>query len=295
MEAPGVYTKVFRKLWDGSMCGQSDVQLVFIYLLSHCDADGMVCQPRAVIAAKTGLGLERVVTAIVVLESEDPASGSSEEGGKRIERPNEARDEWHVVNYEKYRKMQNDEDRRAQVRESTAKWRERKRLESVNNGEHSVNSSERGERKKKKKKKEEAEEDFSGEAGGGVGVTEPIEAEESEQAPAGSGSVEVEESSSGQNGRDDSPAGLPGIAEETPAEWSVGFEEFWEAYPRKVKRAEAEAAYRKLRPRTQETYDALFAGLEHWKRGEWSTRDPDKIEHASTWLNNRRWQDAQIR
>ena len=86
--------------------------------------------------------------------------------------------------------------------------------------------------------------------------------------------------------------GLEGIGEESLHEWSKGFDLFWKEYPRKVARIEAFNAYRKLKPRTQETYDLLFAGLEAWKR-IWSKREPDKIEHAATWLNNRRYEDAQ--
>lgn len=82
---------------------------------------------------------------------------------------------------------------------------------------------------------------------------------------------------------------------ETPQEWARGFPDLWSEYPRKVKRAEAEVAYMRLTPRTQRTYDLLFAALEHWKRGEWANRPPDKIEHCSTWLNNRRYLDAKAK
>lgn len=118
-----MYAKVFRALWDGSLCGQSDVQLVFIYLLAHADADGGVCQPRVAIAAKTGLAVLDVEAAISILEAEDASSGSVEEGGRRLLRHNPVRDEWNIVNYLKYRGMRDDVERRKQNRE--AKQRQR--------------------------------------------------------------------------------------------------------------------------------------------------------------------------
>ena len=76
------------------------------------------------------------------------------------------------------------------------------------------------------------------------------------------------------------------------ADWIEGFETFWREYPRKVAREAARRAYAKIRPRTQATCDLIFAGLDHYARTIWPDRPPDKIEHASTWLNQRRFTDA---
>lgn len=85
----------------------------------------------------------------------------------------------------------------------------------------------------------------------------------------------------------------PASGEESMAEWRTGFDPFWDRYPRKRDRQSAEKAYMKLKPRTQETYNALLAGLDWWKTKEWAQRDPGMVEYASTWLNKRRWLDAQ--
>jgi uncharacterized protein YdaU (DUF1376 family) len=114
----------------------------------------------------------------------------------------------------------------------------------------------------------------------GVVVTESVEAEESESRN-GVGVSELDQ------------AELPGIGEETSRQWREGFDGLYEAYPRKRDRAEALKAYLKIRPRTQQTYDAIWAGLDWWKREEWAERQPDKVEYLSTWLNKRRWLDAQ--
>lgn len=67
-----------------------------------------------------------------------------------------------------------------------------------------------------------------------------------------------------------------------------GFEEFWRAYPRKTAKDAARKAWRKLAPDAD--LQALLAealqrqaGWEQWRRGV--------IPHASTWLNQRRWED----
>lgn len=99
---------------------------MFIYLLAHSDADGSVCQPRAAIAAKTGLPAERVGEAITLLESADAASGTAEYDGARLVRTIPARDEWTIVNYLKYRGMRDEEERRRQVREAKARHLARK-------------------------------------------------------------------------------------------------------------------------------------------------------------------------
>jgi hypothetical protein len=80
---------------------------------------------------------------------------------------------------------------------------------------------------------------------------------------------------------------------ETPREWAAGFDGFWEDYPRKTSKQDALRAYMKLAPRSQRTYDALFAGLAYWKRNEWRERAPDKIEYCATWLNAGRFRDAE--
>lgn len=61
---------------------------------------------------------------------------------------------------------------------------------------------------------------------------------------------------------------------------------FWEAYPRKIARKAAEAAYRRARLRAKPP--DILEGLERAK-AQW--RDPQFIPHATTWLNQERWKD----
>jgi hypothetical protein len=82
-------------------------------------------------------------------------------------------------------------------------------------------------------------------------------------------------------------------------EWGEAFDaHFWRLYPRKVSKEEARSSWRKLHdPRgTLAEHEALLgrimAGLHWYCDDEWIARDQDKIPHAATWLNQRRWEDA---
>lgn len=69
----------------------------------------------------------------------------------------------------------------------------------------------------------------------------------------------------------------------------ISFEDtFWPAYPRKVGKAAASKAWKKL---TQSELDAVMEGLRRYKATEWQGREIQFIPHASSWLNGRRWDD----
>lgn len=117
-----MYAKVFSSLFDGSLRGQSDQQLVFIYLMTHCDSEGFVDIIHGRIADDTGLPMERVKKALKVLEAPDESSRSKVDDGRRIRRIDEARDwGWKVVNYMQYRNMMNQEHRREQWRQARSR------------------------------------------------------------------------------------------------------------------------------------------------------------------------------
>jgi len=71
-------------------------------------------------------------------------------------------------------------------------------------------------------------------------------------------------------------------------------EHFWPAYPRKVCKEKALEAFVKAITRASDpesTANAIADGLDRWKKTEWQSREMDKITHAATWLNERRWTD----
>jgi DNA replication protein DnaC len=78
---------------------------------------------------------------------------------------------------------------------------------------------------------------------------------------------------------------FPGVRQPAPAE----FESFWKLYPRRVARMAAIKAWRKLPPPERAlALAAIEAHVNYWRQAE---RDPERIPHASTWLNGRRWED----
>lgn len=119
-----VYGKIFASMFHGSMVGQRDAQLVFVYLISHADREGHTDANPVEIAALTGIPINDVSDALDLLQRPDPFSRSTEKEGRRIERIGDSW-AWFIVNYEKYRKIINDEIRREYRREWMKSRREK--------------------------------------------------------------------------------------------------------------------------------------------------------------------------
>jgi hypothetical protein len=168
-----MFAKVFASLWQGSMVGKSDVQLVFIYMLANCDAGGVFDQTPEVVSALTGLTPDRVREAIAILEAPDPRSRTSNLDGRRIVLLDDHRDwGWQIVNYVDYRNARDEEVRREQTREATKRWRAKQTVNepdsspmltvsnvshgepTVSIGEHHVSTVSHGEPKQKQKQKQ---------------------------------------------------------------------------------------------------------------------------------------------
>ncbi|UOF80233.1 putative replication protein [Caudoviricetes sp.] len=67
------------------------------------------------------------------------------------------------------------------------------------------------------------------------------------------------------------------------------FAEFWKQYPRKVSKREAEKAWNKLPPVDQDAaLEALPQHIKYWQLKDTSS---EFIPHASTWLNQARFED----
>lgn len=69
----------------------------------------------------------------------------------------------------------------------------------------------------------------------------------------------------------------------------IPFDDFWNAYPRKMGRVQAERTWRKM---TEEDRQWAVWGLEVWKRtAQWSSERGKFIPYGSTFLNQRRYAD----
>ena len=72
------------------------------------------------------------------------------------------------------------------------------------------------------------------------------------------------------------------------------FEDFWTAYPRKTNRKTANTAWMKLKPK-QETLDLITQNIDdRLAAGDWRLEEKNYIPHATTYLNQRRWEDEVI-
>ena len=67
-----------------------------------------------------------------------------------------------------------------------------------------------------------------------------------------------------------------------------GFEEFWEAYPKKVGKGEAVKKWAKLKPPLEKVLSTL-----EWQKAsdQWSKDNGQFIPNPTTWINQCRWED----
>lgn len=76
-----------------------------------------------------------------------------------------------------------------------------------------------------------------------------------------------------------------------PGELPDGFEAFWQAYPRRVGKADAIKAWQKLAPDVELRARMLAAVTVQAKSRDWLKDGGAFIPHPATWLNGRRWED----
>ena len=70
------------------------------------------------------------------------------------------------------------------------------------------------------------------------------------------------------------------------------FERFWQAYPRKTAKKEAEKAWKKLTV-DESFYQQLCHILEkHKQQEEWKKEKGQYIPYPASWLNGERWLDS---
>lgn len=140
-----MFAKVFASLWDGTLADQWETWSVFVFMLAHCDAQGVIDMTPQAISRRSCIPVDKVEAALQHLSAPDPRSRTATEDGRRIVLLDDHRDwGWRIVNYEHYRNMRDEESRREQNREATRRWRGSKRdgEQPVSIGEQSVSSGE---------------------------------------------------------------------------------------------------------------------------------------------------------
>jgi hypothetical protein len=74
----------------------------------------------------------------------------------------------------------------------------------------------------------------------------------------------------------------------TNAHFEQLFDEFWNAYPRKLDKAKAFRAFRSALKRTK--FEDIMAGVIGYRND--SARNPDFTKYPATWLNSDSWENA---
>jgi DNA replication protein DnaC len=72
------------------------------------------------------------------------------------------------------------------------------------------------------------------------------------------------------------------------------FEAFWRLYPRKVAKAAARKAWLRLVKDTKLADYVVLALRKQINAQEWLSKDVQFIPHATTWINQQRWEDEVV-
>lgn len=77
-------------------------------------------------------------------------------------------------------------------------------------------------------------------------------------------------------------------------DWQEKFEEFYENYPKKVKKQSVRKWFEKNKP-SGELFSSMLSSLEQFRGSkEWKECNGQFIPYPSTWLNQRRWEDEGV-
>ena len=127
-----MYGKIFESLFEGSMVGKPPtVWAVWSYVIAKQKPDkelgAWVRLNPKVLAAIFGTTECDISEAVEYLCRPDPNSTSKEKGGRRLVPVGEF--EYQVVNGEKYRKIRDNQERLAQMREAQRKYRAKRAVD----------------------------------------------------------------------------------------------------------------------------------------------------------------------
>jgi hypothetical protein len=125
------FTKLFNTIVTSTIWQEDDkTRIVWITMLAIADAFGNVFAAIPGLASVANVSIEAAERAVSNLLAPDQYSRTKDFEGRRIE---EIDGGWHILNYGKYRKMMDEEERR----EYKAKWAREKRRQSRTNVDRS--------------------------------------------------------------------------------------------------------------------------------------------------------------
>jgi len=119
-----MYAKVFQQILDSSIATNPELRFTFMDMLILADQDGVVDMTHEAIARRTNRPIEVIRATIKELEQPDPLSRTPTCNGARIKRLDDHRDwGWLIVNYEYFRKIASEEQRREKTRLRVQRFR----------------------------------------------------------------------------------------------------------------------------------------------------------------------------
>ena len=125
-----MFAKIFSQIYDSSIVEDPETRFTFMDLLVLSDMDGVVDMTHEAIARRTNRPLEVIRSTILKLEAPDGRSRTLNEDGRRLKRLDDHRDwGWMIINYERFRKIASEEQRREKTRLRVAKFKAKNRGE----------------------------------------------------------------------------------------------------------------------------------------------------------------------
>jgi hypothetical protein len=134
-----MFAKIFAQIYDSSIVESPETRFTFMDFLVLSDQNGVVDMTHEAIARRTNRPLEVIRKTISELEGPDERSRSPEFKGARIKRLDDHRDwGWMIVNFNFFREIASEEQRRQKTLARVHKLRGKKKLENCNALKRSV-------------------------------------------------------------------------------------------------------------------------------------------------------------
>lgn len=123
-----MFAKIFEQIFDSSIAEDWKTRIVFEDMLILADINGVVDKTHEAISRRTNVPIEIIRESIIKLEQPDVRSRRQIEDGRRLIRLDDHRDwGWLIVNYDYYRALASEEQRREKTKERVKKHREKQR------------------------------------------------------------------------------------------------------------------------------------------------------------------------
>jgi len=311
-----MFVKIFTQILDGSIAEDPALRHFFMDMLLLADADGRVDMTPSAISLRIRTPLKQVMKHLATLSAPDVNSRSPEYKGCRIALLDSHRNwGWVICNYMRFRLIASDEQRRESTRDRVASFRARNAGVKIRkadvtepvlqNIKCNADVTHRNACNAKEKEKEK-----NNPTSGGVGGVTESAGDEAEAKVGGSvgnriaATVESKNFQEGVASASGSPVRCPDpnqavecvlgatverrVAVQSPV--PVGFETFWQAYPKKIGKGAAIKSYQRARGITN--LEAMLSAIAHQRDSEqWCKDGGQFVPNPATWLNQMRWED----